>query len=222
MIALFLNAYRLLKVIIRSWGSPNFRGGLLLAVLLLLSGTVFYKSVEGWSWVDALYFSATTVSTVGIGDPIPPDPSWKALYGYLHFRRGGCFCGALRAIRKGATFKTKSHPTGECRRTAGLGIKFIAFNTLKILEATMAAWSETQTLLPIPATPLNRRRRSSSDQAFELWSSCDLFCAKLLSLSFTENQKKRPSPPMPAIQRILARTPLLASSVCAGRPLATF
>ncbi len=71
MIALFLNAYRLLKAIIRSWGSANFRGGLLLAVLLLLSGTVFYKSVEGWSWVDALYFAATTVSTVGIGDLSP-------------------------------------------------------------------------------------------------------------------------------------------------------
>ena len=71
MIALFLNAYRLLKAIIRSSGSPSFRGGLLLAVLLLLSGTVFYRSVEGWSWVDALYFSAMTVSTVGIGDLSP-------------------------------------------------------------------------------------------------------------------------------------------------------
>ena len=71
MIALFLNPYRLLKAIIQSWGSPSFRVGLLLAVLLLLSGTVFYGSVEGWSWVDALYFSATTVSTVGSGDLSP-------------------------------------------------------------------------------------------------------------------------------------------------------
>ncbi|MEP2029973.1 MAG: potassium channel family protein [Paracoccaceae bacterium] len=30
-----------------------------------------YRSVEGWSWVDALYFSATTMSTVGLGDLSP-------------------------------------------------------------------------------------------------------------------------------------------------------
>ncbi len=44
---------------------------MLLAVLMLLSGTVFYRSVEGWSWIDAFYFSATTVSTVGFGDLAP-------------------------------------------------------------------------------------------------------------------------------------------------------
>ncbi|WP_425045821.1 potassium channel family protein [Primorskyibacter sp. S87] len=48
-----------------------FRGALFLAILLLLSGTLFYRSVEGWSWVDALYFSATTISTVGLGDLSP-------------------------------------------------------------------------------------------------------------------------------------------------------
>ena len=71
MIALLLNALRLLKAIIRSWKNPGFRGGLVLAILILLSGTVFYRSVEGWSWIDAFYFSATTVSTVGIGDLAP-------------------------------------------------------------------------------------------------------------------------------------------------------
>ncbi|WP_170360586.1 potassium channel family protein [Ruegeria arenilitoris] len=71
MIALILNAYRLLKAIVRSWDDPHFRGGLLLCGLILLSGTLFYSSVEGWHWVDALYFSATTLSTVGFGDLSP-------------------------------------------------------------------------------------------------------------------------------------------------------
>ena len=56
----------------------------------------------------------------------------------------------------------------------------------------MAAWSATQTLLLIRTTSANRRTRLSSDQEFELWSSCMLLCAKLLSLSLTQNQKKRP------------------------------
>lgn len=71
MISLFLNALRLLKAIARSWHDPHFRGGLVLCLAILISGTAFYSSVEGWHWVDALYFSATTLSTVGIGDLSP-------------------------------------------------------------------------------------------------------------------------------------------------------
>ena len=71
MISLFLNAYRLLKAIVRSWDDPQFRGGLVLCIAILLSGTAFYVQVEGWHWVDALYFSTATLSTVGFGDLAP-------------------------------------------------------------------------------------------------------------------------------------------------------
>lgn len=71
MISLYLNAFRLLKAIIRCWRDPHFRGGLVLCIAILASGTIFYSQVEGWSWVDALYFSATTLSTVGLGDISP-------------------------------------------------------------------------------------------------------------------------------------------------------
>lgn len=71
MFGLYLNAYRLLKAIVRSWSDAKFRGAFTLAVLLLLSGTAFFTTVEGWRWVDALYFSATTMSTVGLGDLSP-------------------------------------------------------------------------------------------------------------------------------------------------------
>jgi len=71
MLSFALNVLRLLKAIVRSWSSPDFRAGIGLAFLILLSGTVFYRSVEGWSWTDALYFSVTTISTVGLGDLSP-------------------------------------------------------------------------------------------------------------------------------------------------------
>jgi voltage-gated potassium channel len=38
---------------------------------LLLTGTVFYSLVEGWSVIDALYFCVTTLATVGFGDFAP-------------------------------------------------------------------------------------------------------------------------------------------------------
>lgn len=77
MLSTLLNLIRLLKAIVRSWHRPRFRSGLLLALLILLSGTIFYKTVEGWSWVDALYFSTMTVATVGVSDLAPHSTAGK-------------------------------------------------------------------------------------------------------------------------------------------------
>jgi hypothetical protein len=41
------------------------------AVSLLVVGTVGYRLLEDWSWVDAFYFSAVAVTTVGFGDLTP-------------------------------------------------------------------------------------------------------------------------------------------------------
>ena len=34
-------------------------------------GTVFYQKFENWSFIDALYFSTATLTTVGYGDLVP-------------------------------------------------------------------------------------------------------------------------------------------------------
>ena len=39
--------------------------------VLLLSGTMFYWSVEDWTLIQALYFSVVTLTTVGYGDFSP-------------------------------------------------------------------------------------------------------------------------------------------------------
>jgi len=50
---------------------PEGRGVLLLVVSLVLVGTTFYALTEGWNVIDALYFSTTTLATVGFGDLVP-------------------------------------------------------------------------------------------------------------------------------------------------------
>jgi hypothetical protein len=50
-------------------------GGLALGVLLL--GTVAYRFLEDWSWVDSFYFSAVAVATVGFGDLTPTSDASK-------------------------------------------------------------------------------------------------------------------------------------------------
>ena len=41
------------------------------ALALVGLGTVVYRLLEDWSWVDAFYFSVVAVTTVGFGDLTP-------------------------------------------------------------------------------------------------------------------------------------------------------
>jgi hypothetical protein len=61
----------------RGWGEPEFRGLLYLVSIVIGSGTVFYRAVEDWSWVDSVYFTVITLTTVGYGDLSPSTPGSK-------------------------------------------------------------------------------------------------------------------------------------------------
>jgi hypothetical protein len=59
------------RAVVAMWRDPRDRGPLLLVISLLIVGVVFYTLVEGWSVVDAVYFSAMSLATVGYGDVVP-------------------------------------------------------------------------------------------------------------------------------------------------------
>jgi voltage-gated potassium channel len=72
MIQFFLTLRRLASAVVSAWRrDPQFRSLTFLVAFTLLSGTLFYRTVEGWSTVDAFYFSVTTLTTVGLGDLAP-------------------------------------------------------------------------------------------------------------------------------------------------------
>ena len=55
----------------RTWDQHAYKILTAGAALLVVVGTVAYRFLEDWSWVDSFYFSVIAISTVGFGDITP-------------------------------------------------------------------------------------------------------------------------------------------------------
>ncbi|MCB8921215.1 MAG: two pore domain potassium channel family protein [Ardenticatenaceae bacterium] len=66
-----------MRSVVKGLKDPQFRGLLISVILLLLAGMLFYHQIEEWSWLDALYFSLITLTTVGYGDFSPQTSAGK-------------------------------------------------------------------------------------------------------------------------------------------------
>ena len=71
---LLVNTFRAIRTL---WTDPQFRSLTRLAAIAVVSGTVFYWLVEGLRPIDSLYFSVTTLATVGYGDFAPKTDAGK-------------------------------------------------------------------------------------------------------------------------------------------------
>lgn len=49
----------------------HYRSLLMASLFVLFGGALAYHYLEGWSYIDSLYFAAITLSTVGYGDFSP-------------------------------------------------------------------------------------------------------------------------------------------------------
>ena len=67
----FLILARFIRAFWYGLKDEEFRALLFVLVGLLVSGTIFYSRVEGWEILDALYFSVSTIATIGYGDLHP-------------------------------------------------------------------------------------------------------------------------------------------------------
>jgi hypothetical protein len=101
MIHLFLTLWRFLVAFWRSLRDPEFRALFIVFLGLLIGGTGFYSSAEGWSLIDSLYFSVMTLSTVGYGD-LSPTTALSKIFTILYVLAGaGIFVAFISKVTEG-------------------------------------------------------------------------------------------------------------------------
>ena len=76
----------------------HFRVLLGLGAAIIAASTVFFHFVEGWSYLDAYFFTVVTLSTVGYGNLVPVTALGKIGTTVLIFIGIGVFALAIQHI----------------------------------------------------------------------------------------------------------------------------
>lgn len=101
MFDLVLAVPRLIRRVLDAWNDTEFRHILILMAGLIVIGVGFYMAVEGWSFVDSLYFCVVTLATVGYGDFVPATTPGKLFTIVFIFCGIGLFIALAQGIAHG-------------------------------------------------------------------------------------------------------------------------
>ena len=104
---------RFVRAVWRSWRDPEFRGLFALVAVTLLSGTLFYRQTEGWSLLDAFYFSVVTLTTVGYGDLSLTTAAGKIFTVLYIFVGLGIVLGFVNAVAERSLERWRGHRGAE-------------------------------------------------------------------------------------------------------------
>jgi hypothetical protein len=52
---------------------------LIYVTFIILIGAILFRWLEGWSWIDSIYFVIITLTTIGYGDFTPSTPLTKLI-----------------------------------------------------------------------------------------------------------------------------------------------
>lgn len=78
-------------------------------VLIILSGTLYFAWIEGWSHLDSYFFTVVTLSTVGYGNLVPVTVAGKIGTTVFIFLGLGVFVAAVQQFGAFAMRKREEH-----------------------------------------------------------------------------------------------------------------
>ncbi|MBK3496854.1 two pore domain potassium channel family protein [Viridibacillus sp. YIM B01967] len=88
MISFILTSKRLLQAFIRAFRQPMFISLFTTLFFIILSGTMFYTSVEGWSILDAIYFCVVSLIPSGVDTALSPDTNLGKVFTMFYLAVG--------------------------------------------------------------------------------------------------------------------------------------
>ena len=98
----------LIKTIVTFLKDEDYRELLLTTIIVLIIGTITYHYLEGWSYIDSLYFSVVTLTTIGYGDFAPQTDEGK-LFTILYIIIGiGMILSFVNTVHNHFTFMKKN------------------------------------------------------------------------------------------------------------------
>lgn len=104
------NLRQLFHGLVVAFSDDRIRGLLMLTFAMIAVASLFYWYVEGWSYLDSVYFSVITIATVGYGDLSPQTALGKVFtIGYI-FAGLGLFVAAASSIADSISRSNRDDP----------------------------------------------------------------------------------------------------------------
>ena len=66
-------------------GKTNILGAIAAFLVAIIIGAVIYSGIEGWRFLDSLYFTVMTITTIGFGDFVPITDAGKIFTIFFSF-----------------------------------------------------------------------------------------------------------------------------------------
>ncbi|GIO12545.1 hypothetical protein J19TS2_21000 [Cohnella xylanilytica] len=106
MISFVLTLKRMISGLLHAFREKSFRTLFALTLIILLSGTMFYHEAERFSYIDALFFSVMTLTTVGSAELAPHTVFGKIFTILYAFAGIGIIFGVIYYVGKGIHFSS--------------------------------------------------------------------------------------------------------------------
>ena len=84
MISLLLTLKRLLSAIYKVMKEPMFKSLSTTLALILLSGTMFYRQIENWSWLDSFYFAVVSLMPTSVDTGLIPSTTMSKWFTMMY------------------------------------------------------------------------------------------------------------------------------------------